>query len=84
VLSIHHRKIISAGANAERKISGWNQQSRRKHFELTAAEFDQAFTHEFVAFPRLGHSQINVDVLLNAINHGAPNCSIDDNAGIAR
>lgn len=45
--------------------------------ELTSAEFDQAFTHEFGHLSGLHHSQINVEVL-----NGSPNaCSADNLAG---
>jgi len=47
------------------------------NFELTAAQFDQAFVHEFGHFSGLDHSQINSEVLGQA-----PNCDLDDNAGL--
>jgi hypothetical protein len=75
-------KIISAGAILNGRFQDGISNPSANNFELTSAEFDQAFTHEFGHFLGLGHSQINVDVLLNAINTGVPNCSIDDNAGM--
>jgi len=75
-------KIISAGAILNGRFQDGINNPNANNFELTAAEFDQAFTHEFGHFLGLGHSQINVDVLLNAINTGVPNCSTDDNAGM--
>lgn len=74
-------KIISAGAVLNGRFQdGINNGS--SNLELTQAEFDQAFTHEFGHLLGLHHSQINVDVLLNAIKTGVPTCSTDDNAGI--
>src|SRR6266436_1617362 len=75
-------KIISAGAILNGRFQDGINNPNANNFELTAAEFDQAFTHEFGHFLGLGHSQINVDVLLNAIKTGVPTCSTDDNAGI--
>ncbi len=75
-------KIISAGAILNGRFQDGINNPNANNFELTAAEFDQAFTHEFGHFLGLGHSQINVDVLLNAINIGAPTCSTDDDAGM--
>jgi hypothetical protein len=46
------------------------------NYELTTAEFDQAFTHEFGHFAGLDHSQINVLVLY------PNNCGADDLAGL--
>ncbi|MBI1749905.1 MAG: hypothetical protein HY234_06880 [Acidobacteria bacterium] len=52
--------------------------SSRNNYELTTAEFDEVFIHEFGHFAGLDHSQINVDVL-----KGQPNsCSSDDLAGL--
>lgn len=48
------------------------------NFELTASEFDEAFAHEFGHFSGLDHSQINVNVLDQAL--GA--CAVDDLAGL--
>ena len=46
--------------------------------QLTAAEFDHAFAHEFGHFSGLDHSQINVNVL-----SGQPRaCNLDDLAGL--
>lgn len=48
------------------------------NFELTAAEFDEVFTHEFGHFSGLDHSQINVNVL-----SGQPgSCSTESLAGL--
>ncbi|MBI3483891.1 MAG: hypothetical protein HY012_01890 [Acidobacteria bacterium] len=48
------------------------------NYELTTAEFDEAFTHEFGHFAGLDHSQINVSVFNG--NPGA--CSADNLAGL--
>ncbi len=48
------------------------------NYELTTAEFDQAFTHEFGHFAGLDHSQINVGVF-----YGQPlSCFLEDVAGL--
>lgn len=48
------------------------------NYELTPAEFEEAFVHEFGHFAGLDHSQINVSVL-----NGTPRaCSLDDLAGL--
>jgi hypothetical protein len=48
------------------------------NYELTAAQFNEVFTHEFGHFSGLDHSQINVAVL-----NGTPNaCSVDTLAGL--
>ncbi len=48
------------------------------NYELTTAEFDQAFTHEFGHFAGLDHSQINVNIF-----NGSPlSCFLEDNAGL--
>jgi len=74
-------KITSAGAILNGEFQdGINNGS--SNLELTPAEFDQAFTHEFGHFVGLDHSQINVDVLLKAIQTGVPSCTTDDNAGM--
>jgi len=75
-------KIISARAVLNGRFQDGINNPNAGNFELTATEFDQAFTHEFGHFIGLGHSQINLDVLLNAIKTGVPTCSTDDNAGI--
>jgi len=46
------------------------------NYELTLAEFDQAFSHEFGHFIGLDHSQINVSVL------ASQTCASDVNAGL--
>ncbi len=45
------------------------------NYELTAAQFDQAITHEIGHFSGLDHSQINLAVLNGS-------CTADDNAGL--
>src|SRR6266568_9035210 len=75
-------KITSAGAVLNGRFQDGISNASSGNYELTAAEFDQAFTHEFGHFLGLDHSQINVDLLLKAINTGVPNCSTDDNAGM--
>jgi len=47
-------------------------------FELTANQFDQAITHEMGHFSGLGHSQINLDLLLQ----NNPTCDLDELAGL--
>src|SRR5205814_7267949 len=46
--------------------------------ELTQAQFNEAFVHEFGHFSGLEHSQINVGVL----NQPSNNCTPDDLAGL--
>jgi hypothetical protein len=48
------------------------------NYELTAAEFNQAITHEIGHFLGLDHSQINVEVL----DQQPLNCNLDDAAGL--
>lgn len=74
-------KVISAGAVLNGRFQdGINNYSN--NLELTSDEFDQAFTHEFGHFLGLGHSQINVDLLLEALNGTMPSCTADDTAGM--
>lgn len=74
-------KIISAGAILNGRFQdGINNGS--SNLELTKDEFDQAFAHEFGHFIGLGHSQINVDLLLEALNGTSYTCSADDTAGM--
>ncbi|HKW74349.1 MAG TPA: hypothetical protein VJN64_02395 [Terriglobales bacterium] len=47
-------------------------------FEITANEFDEAIMHEMGHFSGLGHSQINLDLLLS----GASPCDPDSLAGL--
>lgn len=49
-----------------------------KNFELTAAQFDEAITHELGHFSGLDHSQINLNVLFTQWN----NCPADSLAGL--
>lgn len=46
--------------------------------QLSAAEFDMAFTHEFGHFSGMDHSQINVDVLLQPVRR----CDLNELAGL--
>ncbi len=48
------------------------------NLELTSDEFDEAITHEIGHFSGLGHSQINLDVLLQ----NTTPCDVDSLAGI--
>lgn len=48
------------------------------NYEMTTAEFNEGFTHEFGHFAGLDHSQINVEVLQETYG----NCLIGDLAGL--
>src|SRR5437588_291115 len=48
------------------------------NYELTATEFDEAIIHEMGHFSGLGHSQINLDLLLQS----ALPCDVDSLAGL--
>jgi hypothetical protein len=74
-------KVNSAGAVLNGRFQdGINNGSN--NFELTAHLFDQAFTHEFCHFLGMGHSQINLDLLLSALNTQTITCTADDTAGM--
>lgn len=75
-------KIISAGAILNGRFQDGISNPNTGNLELTAAEFDQAFTHEFGHFLGLDHSQINVDLLLKAISGTAYTCTTNDTAGM--
>lgn len=53
--------------------------STASNYELTAAQFDEAITHELGHFSGLDHTQINVDVLYS---QSADHCKIDTLAGL--
>ena len=75
-------KIISAGAVLNGRFQDGISNPNSGNFELTAAEFDQAFTHEFGHFVGLDHSQINVDLLLKAASGSSYTCTSNDTAGM--
>jgi hypothetical protein len=75
-------KIISAGAILNGRFQDGINNPSSNNFELTKNEFDQAFAHEFGHFLGLGHSQINVDLFLDAINNTSYTCTTDDTAGM--
>jgi hypothetical protein len=75
-------KIISAGAILNGRFQDGINNPSANNFELTKDEFDQAFAHEFGHFLGLGHSQINVDLFLDAINNTPYTCTADDTAGM--
>jgi len=75
-------KIISAGAVLNGRFQDGINNPSANNFELTKDEFDQAFAHEFGHFLGLGHSQINVDLFLDAINNKSYTCTNDDTAGM--
>jgi hypothetical protein len=75
-------KIISAGAILNGRFQDGINNPSANNFELTKDEFDQAFAHEFGHFLGLGHSQINVDLFLDAVNNTPYTCTTDDTAGM--
>jgi len=75
-------KVISAGAVLNGRWQDGIKDPAASNFELTSAEFDQAFTHEFGHFLGLDHSQINVDLFVKAINGTSHTCTADDTAGM--
>ena len=75
-------KIVSAGAVLNGRFQDGINDPSSNNFELTAAEFDEAFTHEFGHFLGLGHSQINIQVLEKLIAGQTNACSNDEAAGM--
>lgn len=75
-------KVTSAGAILNGRFQDGINNPSANNFELTKDQFDQAFAHEFGHFLGLGHSQINVDLFLDAINNIAYTCTSDDTAGM--
>jgi hypothetical protein len=75
-------KVISAGAILNGRFQDGINNPANNNLELTQNEFDQAFTHEFGHFLGMGHSQINVDLFLKAINSQTYTCTTDDTAGM--
>lgn len=75
-------KITSAGAILNGRFQDGINNPSANNFELTKDEFDQAFAHEFGHFLGLGHSQINVDLFLDATNNTPYTCTTDDTAGM--
>lgn len=75
-------KIISAGAILNGRFQDAINNPSANNFELTKDGFGQAFAHEFGHFLGLGHSQINVDLFLDAINNVSYTCTSDDTAGM--
>ncbi len=64
--------------SGEAALNGRWQDGIASNGELTAAQFNEAFAHEFGHFAGLDHSQINQEVLFQPANA----CSLDDLAGL--
>lgn len=62
-------------------LNGAFQDGDASNNELTAAQFNQAFTREFGTFLGLGNSQINVDAYTRVLSGGSA-CTADENAGM--
>jgi hypothetical protein len=70
--------ILSSAVVLNGKFQDGVNNPSASNYELTANEFDEAITHELGHFSGLGHSQINLDLLLQ----GSTPCDVDELAGL--